>query len=114
MDIETGNLDLLNKKDPEKKGWLIGSFIEENSLRHSDKCEVKWAKHLKGLKKVAGENLKDNCKTVVILISGKWLTRFPESGKEIILLEPGDYLVYSDSYHENEALEDSHLVVVRW
>ncbi|KKR21909.1 MAG: hypothetical protein UT48_C0002G0042, partial [Parcubacteria group bacterium GW2011_GWE2_39_37] len=31
-----------------------------------------------------------------------------------ILLEPGDYLVYSDSYHENEALEDSHLVVVRW
>ncbi|KKQ61445.1 MAG: hypothetical protein UT48_C0012G0001, partial [Parcubacteria group bacterium GW2011_GWE2_39_37] len=24
MDIETGNLDLLNKKDPEKKGWLIG------------------------------------------------------------------------------------------
>lgn len=114
MEIESGNLDQLAISQPEKKGWFVGSFIEQESLRNSDKCEVKWAKHQKGLKKIAGQNLKDNCRSVVILISGRWLTRFTDNNQEIILSKPGDYLVYQDGCHENEALEDSCVIVIRW
>ncbi|MEN9557749.1 MAG: hypothetical protein RL141_118 [Candidatus Parcubacteria bacterium] len=114
MRIETGNLEILNGKNPERKGWIIGTFIPEDSLMHSSACEVKWATHPKGLQKKAGTNLDSRVRTMIILISGKWLTRFLGDGKEVILSKPGDYLIYEGASHENEALEDSQMMIVRW
>ena len=106
MKLETGNLENI--------GWFIGSNADKDSLFFSENCEIKWAKHPKGLKKVSGVELNDDVRSVVVLISGSWLTRFPNESKEIILSKPGDYLAYTGEYHENEALEDSHVMVIRW
>lgn len=106
MIIENGNL--------ENVGWFIGNNADKNSLLFSEKCQIKWAKHPKGLKKVSSVELSESMRTVVVLISGKWLTRFPNESKEVILSNPGDYLAFSGEYHENEALEVSHVMVIRW
>ncbi len=115
MKTETGNIDALNEKNPEQKGWFIGNFIEEESLRHSENCEVKWAVHKQGIKKTSsGGDAVTKTRTVVILLSGKWLTHFLDDGQEVVLSQPGDYLMYEDRLHENEAIEESHVMVIRW
>jgi hypothetical protein len=113
MNIEVGNLDVLTKQNPERRGWFLGSFIPEGLL-HSNACEVKWARRPKGSKRTTGMKIDKNIRTVVILISGKWKTIFPEDREEIILSNSGDYLIYEGTYHENEALEDSHILVLRY
>ncbi len=114
MKIETGNLDVLRENDPERKGWVAGDFIDHQSLRYSNNCSIKWAYHPKGLRKTSGSGLNANTRTMVILISGVWLTRLLEDGREIILSNPGDYLIYENAKHENEAIEDSRVMVIRW
>lgn len=106
MKIEQGNL--------ENVGWFIGNGVNKNSLFFSNNCQIKWAKHPKGLKKVSGIELNNNIRTVVVLISGKWLTKFPNESKEVVLCNPGDYLAFTGEYHENEAIEASHVIVIRW
>ncbi len=106
MTTEKGNLNI--------NGWFIGDIENKDSLLSSQNCQVKWAIHPKGLKKVSGVQLDDKIRSVVVLVSGKWLTRFPERGEEIVLEKPGDYIAYTGEYHENEALEESHVMVIRW
>jgi len=114
MKIEIGNLQQLSKKNPERRGWFIGDFIPQESLLHSEKCEIKWAYHLKGLKKNSGKELNENVRTAIVLIKGKWLTKFLKNENEIVLSTPGDYLIYTGAQHENEALENSHVIIIRW
>lgn len=114
MDIEIGNLNQLEKDHPEQGGWCVGSFIDSSSLRHSDVCEVKWAHHPKGLKKPSGLNLHKPSRTIVSLVSGKIKLVFLDEGKEIILSEPGEYVVFDGMRHETECLEDTEVMVVRW
>ena len=114
MRIETGNLDELNEANPAMRSWIVGSFVPDTSLLHSESCEVKWAKHPKGLKKTTGMDLSSDIRTVMILISGSWRTWIPEENREVILSVPGQYLAYDTGAHECEALEDSHLVIIRW
>ena len=106
MKIEKGNL--------ENVGWFIGDKADKDSLFYSENCQIKWAKHPKGLKKVSGVELDDDVRTVVVLIYGKWLTRFPKKGEEVVLSNPGDYLAFTGEHHENEALEESQVMVIRW
>ena len=106
MTTEKGNIG--------KGGWFIGDIENKDSLLSSQNCQIKWAIHPKGLKKVSGVELEFDVRSVVVLISGKWLTKFPERGEEVILDSPGDYLAYTGEYHENEALEESHVMVIRW
>ena len=115
MKTETGNINALNEMKSERKGWFIGNFIEEESPRYSENCEIKWAIHKQGTKKTSsGGDTSAKTRTVVILLSGKWLTRFLDDGQEVVLAQSGDYLLYEDRLHENEALEESHVIVVRW
>ena len=119
MKILQGNLDVLNKENPNRKGWIIGSFIEDNPMFQSDEFEVKWAKHKKGYYK---EGLKTNfeTKTVTIIIKGKFQINFTNKDdrlEEVIVLKKlGDYVAYDASKvdHTAEALEDSLLIVFRW
>ncbi|HWQ59817.1 MAG TPA: hypothetical protein VN420_01565 [Candidatus Fimivivens sp.] len=51
---------------------------------------------------------------MIILLSGSWLTRLVNDGTETIVSNQGEYLIYEGSEpHENEALEESRLIVVR-
>jgi len=111
--IETGNLDIVNANHPERRGWVLGNFVEESKLRNSDRCEVKWNRFPKGTKKssIVDPNKKE--RTMTILISGKWHVKF-KSGEEFTLSKSGDYIIYETMTHEAEALEASVMLTVRW
>ncbi|OIO51569.1 MAG: hypothetical protein AUJ19_04220 [Parcubacteria group bacterium CG1_02_58_44] len=66
------------------------------------------------MKKETGHELNESDRTLVMLISGRWRQNFPNSSTEMILSSPGDYALHSGQMHESEALEDSHVMVVRW
>lgn len=114
MKIEVGNLEELNKENPQRKGWFVGSFMPKDSVLYDENCEAKWSKYPKGFTKVTGINPDVKSRSVIVLVSGKWKLKLPETGQEIILSEPGDYIASDDIYHESEALEDSQVFVVRW
>lgn len=109
-EMEVGNLDQVNNKYPQRKDWVVGNFIKESQLRKTDNCEVKWSRFPKGMTKSSPAS--DN-KTFTILISGRWLMKF-ENGKEIILENPGDYVIYENQSHDVESLAESHLINFRW
>lgn len=114
MKFETGNLNELTSVHPERRGWFAGAFVPQSTLFHTDGIEIKWAHHKKGLKKTTGMDFDARIRTVVILISGVWRTTLIEENREIILSNSGDYLIYDTGEHVSEAVEDSHVVVVRW
>lgn len=114
MSIENGNFDVLSAGNPDRKGWLIGSYIEGSTPRKSNIVEVKWARHKKGLHKASGADLKSDVYTLVVLVSGRWKQIFPEESTDITLSETGDYVIYSGQKHEAEALGDTCLCIVRW
>ncbi len=54
-------------------------------------------------------------KTISILIKGKFLIRFPEDNKDVLLSEIGEYVFWDSMvYHNSEALEDSIVMTIRW
>lgn len=114
MNIQTGNIDLDSDSHSETKGWIVGDFISPQSLLHSEKCEVKWIRRKAGIMKPSERTCNKDIVTLVILLSGKWLISFPELQKEHILSQPGDYVAYEFNYHESTAIEDSHIIVIRW
>ena len=114
MSIEHGNLNSVEEHNPKRGGWFIGNFIPEPSLLHSKQCEVKWAHHPKGLKKSSGLNLDTDSRTVVVILSGQWKLLFTNENKEVLLSQPGDFVVFDGVEHTSEALEDCHVMVVRW
>lgn len=118
MIIKTGNFKIDVTNNPEKRGWVVGTFIEKDSLFHSDDFEVKWAEHKKGYSK---EGLKANevTKTVVFVVYGVFKLKFHgnNGAKKIVYLRNlGDYVAYdaSEGSHMAEALEDCLVVVFRW
>jgi len=111
--IETGNLDRVNKNHPEREGWVLGNFVKESELRNSNVCGVKWVRHPKGIKKTSGADLDKKERTLVILVSGKWKLKF-KNGENVILSKSGDYVIFDAMAHESEGLEVSHVVVIRW
>ncbi len=112
MDIVSGNLDDENKKHPEHRGWFMGHFAEE-PLK-TEELEVNWGVQKKGDKKDSvGMNLR--AKTLIILIKGEMIHRFPDDKKEIKLIKPGDFIFWDSGVaHSWEAITDSISVVVRW
>lgn len=113
MAIETGNLDTINRAQPERRGWFLGNFISESSLLHSQECEAKWVRFSKGDYKDSGMTTERPVRTAVILVSGSWKLKFA-SGNETLLSKPADYVVFDNEPHESEALEDSHVFAIRW
>lgn len=113
--IITGNLDQQVSSHPETKGWFLGSFMTKYPEFLSDDVELKWARHSQGDIK-PGLHATSTTKTFVILITGRFVIRFPELNQEITLTQLGDFVFYdaSQTSHEAEALEDSLLLVVRY
>ncbi len=113
MLIESGNMNELETLNPDRAGWCVGSFIEKQSIRYTQNCEVKWTHHPKGLKKSSGLDLSRDSRTLVTVISGSVRIDF-ENGKSVTLSKPGDYLVFGPEEHETEILEDCLEMIVRW
>jgi len=115
MKIVSGNLNEKIKESPEKRGWFIGYFMDTDSFFKNDDFEVKWAVHSKREKKL-GAIIKNSAKTIVILIKGEFVVRFPYIKREVILSQVGDFVSFNANKikHDGEALKDSIVLVIRW
>ena len=93
----------------------MGHFLDFDPFFKTDDLEIKWAVHAKGYAK-PGLIAKKTVKTITVLIRGKFVVRFPEINKKVVLSKMGDYLAYdaSEVSHISESPEDSVVIVVRW
>jgi cupin superfamily acireductone dioxygenase involved in methionine salvage len=108
-DIYTGNA----QDDGQlTKHWIIGHFLPEDDIHHSDDVEIKWGVHQQDDKRqkwVTGENRT----AVSILVSGKVIFEFRD--KKCELSRQGDYVMWGGGVeHRWEVAEDSVIITVRW
>jgi hypothetical protein len=95
------------------RGWLIGSFIEEQfGLRHSDDVELKWGVLKAGDARtewVTGETRT----TIGILISGTFTMEFRD--RSVTFDKPGGYVMWGPGTdHKWIAPHDAIWLTIRW
>lgn len=113
-DILVGNLDQDKMDNPQRRGWFLGYFMDQDSEFYSKDFEVKWGKHEQGYKK-KGVGKNRTAKSISILVKGKVKIAFPEQNKETLLENEGDYVYFSPGIgHTFEALEQSITITFRW
>jgi hypothetical protein len=96
---------------PANRGWLLGHFMPDDDLRHSEAVEIKWGVHQRGDQRarwVTGETRT----ALIILMSGRFRIDFPD--QSVLLAEPGAYVVFDGVDHSWYAEDDSVIVGVRW
>jgi hypothetical protein len=96
---------------PANRGWLLGHFMPEGDIRHSDKVEIKWGVHQQGDSRaqwVAGETRT----ALIVLVRGRFRLDFPH--RSVVLAEQGNYVVFDRIDHSWYAEEDSIILGVRW
>ena len=111
QDIELGNV---HNKQNGALGWIFGHFIDPQSPFHTEAFEMKWKMQPKGKSKGEAKANKI-AKSVSILRSGRFKIDFPDLGKSVVLEKEGDYAYFAPGVrHTWEALEDSHMMTIRW
>ncbi|MFF0521463.1 signal peptidase I [Actinomadura nitritigenes] len=94
------------------RGWLLGHFKPPGDLRHSEDVEIKWGVHPKGERRARWTDGEKRT-ALLVLISGRFWLEFP--GRDVVLAEPGDYVVWGRGVdHSWEAEEESVVMTVRW
>ena len=94
------------------RGWLLGHFKAPGDLRHSDEVEIKWGVHPKGERRAQWTDGEKRT-ALLVLISGRFRLEFP--GRNVVLAEQGDYVVWGRGVdHSWEAEEESVVMTVRW
>ena len=81
MKIDTGNTNQESKK---YKGWIVGHFLEQESILKNKDVEVKWINRKK--EQIKEGTQKDCDGTIAILISGKYKTTFPTIPNKVAFL----------------------------
>ncbi|MFB9963752.1 signal peptidase I [Sinosporangium siamense] len=93
-------------------GWLLGHFKPFGDIRHSQDVEIKWGVHPRGderAKWVTGETRT----ALLVLIRGRFRMELP--GRNVVLSDPGDYIVWGPGVdHSWHAEEESTVLTVRW
>jgi quercetin dioxygenase-like cupin family protein len=97
------------------RGWFIGGskFLDDTAgIRNNPNVEIKWGAAKAGDKRPEWAG-KATTTTVCIHISGKCKLLFP--GKEVILEQPGDYVMWGPGVdHSWEIIDDCLNITVRW
>ncbi len=102
-------------KKAERPGWFIGSFLDTpyNLCQTSD-VEIKWGIHTAGDSRTE-QGTSDFASTLTLLINGKFVIKFPKTGKQIELTDSGDFTLYPPGVsHTWEAIENCLVLTVRW
>jgi hypothetical protein len=110
--IECGNA---RQHAMEFSAWFVGGFLDgEAGLRCSNDVEIKWGEHVAGEeKRLAGTNR--TATSLALLVSGSFLVQFPKDGREILLDNRGDYVLYGPGVpHTWRAVRDSVVLTIRW
>ena len=100
---------------PGRRGWFIGHFVARRAgPAATDLVEVKWGVHAAGeVKTVEGVN--QSATTMSLLVSGRFRLVFPNHGRSVTFVRPGDYAVWSPGVsHRWRVLEDAVVITVRW
>jgi hypothetical protein len=95
----------------DNRGWLLGHFMPEGDIRHSDDVEIKWGVHPKGEQRAQWVSHEERT-SLHVLISGRFRIDVP--GDSLLMAEPGDYVVLHRTGHSWEAEGDSVVLSVRW
>lgn len=101
------------KERSDKRGWLVGQFMEKKSGRHTDDVEIKFWKFAKG---EDAKHVAKYLKTAVecgFILKGK-ITGI--IGSEKVVLEAGEYVVIPPGVVSNypiEILEDVEGLTVK-
>ncbi|WP_415952920.1 signal peptidase I [Streptomyces sp. KLOTTS4A1] len=94
------------------RGWLLGHFKEPGDPRHCADLEIKWGVHPKGEGRAAWA-VGEVRTALLVLISGRFRLEFP--GRDIVLEEQGDYVMWGKGVdHSWYAEEDAVVLTVRW
>jgi hypothetical protein len=93
------------------RGWLLGHFMPDGDIRHSQDVEIKWGVHPQGEERAQWVTTEERT-SLHVLISGRFRIEVP--GDSILLAGPGDYVVLHQIGHSWRAEEDSVLLTVRW
>lgn len=94
------------------RDWVIGEFIEDDRFK-SNGVEFKYQHESAGLIREPKPVMREDVKTIAILIDGKLRMNFGD--EDIILSERGDYIWWEpDAPHLFEYLEDSLVISLRW
>jgi hypothetical protein len=96
---------------PEHRGWLLGHFMPDGDLRQSPDVEIKWGVHPAGEERAEWVAQEERT-SLHVLVSGRFLIRLPD--REVLLEQPGDYLVMQGTSHTWRAPEASVVLSVRW
>jgi hypothetical protein len=107
--IATGNFYQTSR---EKRGWVLGHFMDSDSPLKTQNCELKWGIHKKGEKK-EGVGTNDKEDSLAILIKGKF--RMKLSKGDVVLEKEGDFVFYGSGLpHSWYVEEDCLLLTLRW
>jgi hypothetical protein len=96
----------------DRRGWLVGHFMDHDDVRMSKDVEIKWGIHPAGDEREAWHDQEDRT-TVLILVRGKF--RINLSVGSHLLSEEGDYAMWGPGVgHSWHAEEDSVVITIRW
>lgn len=97
------------------RGWIVGHFVKEASLRATGEIEVKWGVHEPGV--FSDWRSQPGKKTITLLVSGQMLVQIRSGRKtEVFTLgSPGDFIIWDDNRkHRWKALAKTIVVSIRW
>jgi hypothetical protein len=96
----------------DRRGWLVGHFMDPDDVRMSKDVEIKWGIHPAGDEREAWHGDEDRT-TVLILVHGTF--RINLSVGSHLLAEQGDYAMWGPGIgHSWHAEEDSVVITIRW
>ena len=96
----------------ERRGWLVGAFLDPDDVRASTEVEIRWGVHEAGERREAWFE-EETRTTVLLLLSGRF--RIDLATGTAILAQQGDYAMWGPGIgHSWRAEEDSVVVTIRW
>lgn len=97
----------------DRRGWIVGHFVDALDLLSTNAVEVKWGVHPADERRSA--YVPGDVRTALaILVSGRFRIWLPD-GSSVMMSEPGDYVMWGPGVgHTWEAVQDSVVVTVRW
>ena len=107
-------------KDDDRRGWLVGHFIDDTADPHYSKdVEIKWGLHQAGDERTEWSAGRHD-RTILILVSGRWRLELASSHQHdipttVTVDTQGDYVLWEKGIdHRWRAEDDSVVITVRW
>jgi len=96
----------------DRRGWVVGHFVEPGDVRTSNDVEIKWGVHRAGEGREAWHD-EEHRTTVLLLIRGRF--RIDLAGASQVLTKEGDYAMWGPGIgHSWRAKQDSVVLTIRW